>query len=119
MARKKNVKFIRYFNGYRMLAVFQIDSVLVVSVLFFLTYMVLINSSASSSITLLGALFAGGLGVKFYPKMRDEASKGFLKHWFYANGLWSVKEDKEKFEELNRLDVENYLPEYNDREFYE
>ncbi len=119
MARKKNVKFLRYFNGYRMLAVFQIDSVIVTAVLFFGTYMVLINSSASSSITLLGALIAGFLGSKYYPKMRNEASKGFLKHWFYANGLWSVKEDKEKFEELKRIDVENYLPEYNDREFYE
>jgi len=117
MAAKRRVRFLQYFNGYRMLIFLESDTVGVLFSVFFLVYIIMTNAAASISMIVI---FSFGISVGtsiLYAKTKKSASKGFLRHWFYVHGIYSVKEDINKFEEVSRLDVTNYIPNNNDMIF--
>lgn len=112
MARIKQVPFLRYFNGSRMLIVFELDSVIVVTVSFVLSYIAMTQSSFKVSITMLSSLIIAvsfGLG---YSKAKSNASKGFLRHWTYVNvnPLFEILFKKKKYKEFEKMDVKDYVP---------
>ncbi|AXH16419.1 hypothetical protein CP985_03475 [Malaciobacter mytili LMG 24559] len=119
MARKRKVGFLQQFNGPRVIGPFRVDVILVVILSFVLIYTVLILASVTISITMLSSFALTFFATKLYIKAKEKASKGFLWHLLYVSGIWSVKEDSKKYEELNRMDVKNYIPDCTDKIFYD
>lgn len=117
MAKIKRVKFLRYFNGPRMILIFQADTVGVVFLSFFATYIALTNASFRISVVVIASFIVSIIVGASFVKTKKNSAKGFLRHWLFVNGIYSPKEDKNKYEEVKRLDVKGYLPEHNDMEF--
>jgi len=117
MAVKRKVAFLQYFNGYRMLMFFEADTVGVLAGLFVFTYIMFTNAGVPLSLIVVLSFFIGVGGTFIYTKTKKGASKGYLRHLLYVNGIYSVKEDPTKFKEVKRLDVSGYLPNHNDLVF--
>ena len=114
---KKRVKFLQYFNGYRMLLFLEMDTVGVLFSVFFLVYIIMTNAAASILLIVVSAFGISITTTIIYTKTKKSASRGYLRHWFYTKGIYSVKEDANKFEEVKRLGRDNYLPNHDDYVF--
>jgi len=116
---KERVRFLRYFNGYRMILVFQADSVVVASSVFMICYIIFTNAAFKISLIITLSFLLSAVITSIYVNARNSASKGYLRNLLFAYGIYYVQENKKKFEECKRLDVQGYLPEHDDLLFIE
>lgn len=116
---KKRVGFLMHFNGPRLIGPFKIDTLSVAVGVFLSTYTAFTIASVRVSITLVASFLFSYIGTKLYQKAREKSAKGYLWHVLFMSGIWSVKEDSDKYEELNRLDVKNYIPDPTEKIFIE
>lgn len=119
MARARKIGFLQHFNGPRVIGPVRVDILGVAISTFLITYTSLTIGGSKVSITLLTSFGLSYLATKSYYKAKERSSKGYLWHLLYASGLWSVKLDPKKYEELNRMDTENYFPYSTQKNFYE
>ena len=119
MARAKKVGFLQHFNGPRVIGPIRIDILGVAIISFIVTYTSLTVGGAKVSVTLLSAFFLSYVATKSFMAAKERSSKGYLWHLLYTSGLWSVKMDKKKYEELNRMDIEDYFPYSTQKKFFE
>lgn len=119
MAKIKKVGFLMHFNGPRVIGPIKIDTLLVAICSWIVIYTAFTIASVKISITLISAFGISYAVTKIFQKARERASRGYLWHILFMSGIWSVSEDEEKYEELKRLDVKNYIPDYTDKIFIE
>lgn len=119
MAKARKVGFLEHFNGPRVIGPIRIDVLFVTISVFVILYTVMTIASMKVSITLLSSFAASYLVTKYYIKAKEKSSKGYLWHLLYVSGIWSVKQDEKKYEELKRMDVEDYLPYSTQKRFFE
>lgn len=119
MAKVKKVRFLMHFNGPRVIGPFKIDTLLVAIGVWIVIYTAFTIASVKVSITLITAFATSYALTKIYQKAREKASRGYLWHVLFMSGIWSVSEDEEKYEELQRLDVKDYIPDSTDKIFIE
>lgn len=119
MARAKKVGFLQHFNGPRVIGPIRVDILGVVIGTFLVIYTSMTIAGVKVSITLLSAFAISYISTKSYVKAKEKSSKGYLWHLLYASGIWSVKPDPKKYEELNRMDVQDYFPYSTQKNFFE
>lgn len=119
MARAKKVGFLQHFNGPRVIGPIRLDILGVVIGTFVVLYTSMTIASVKVSVTLMTAFAVTYLVTKSYIKAKEKSSKGYLWHLLYTSGLWSVKTDPKKYEELNRMDVKDYFPYSTQKKFFE
>ena len=117
MAKNKRVEFLRYFNGYRMLAIFPVDIVAIAVIPFFVVFMIGSIGGLGLMFTVFGSLGLSIALIYIYKKAKEDTSKGFLKHWAFQKGLYQLKQDEKKWEELKYADKKDYFPNGQDRYF--
>lgn len=117
--RKRRVKFLRFFNDYRMISIFTVDVVGIFFAVFIFLWTVLEIGGAELIITVFGSFGLAFLTTYLYKKAKAQASKGFLKHWFFNTGLYRLKKDKKAWKELEFTDYDDYFPTANDKFFSE
>lgn len=117
--RKRRVEFLRFFNDYRMLSIFTSDVLGVFFTVFIFLWTVLTIGGVNLIILVFTSFGAAFAITHFYRKAKDQASKGLLKHLFFNTGLYRLKKDKNKWEELKFADNDNYFPTANDKLFLE
>lgn len=117
MANTRRVDFLRYFNDYRMLAMFPIDTVVGSIILFLFCYTVL-SIGGASLILIVGISLVVTTSVLWaYVKAKKTTSKGLLRHWLFSKGIYRLKQDEKRWEELQYSDFKNYLPAGKDNFF--
>lgn len=119
MSKYKRPGFLMHFNGPRLIGPFKIDTLSVAIGMFLATYTAFTIASVKVSITLLSSFVISYISTRLYQKAREKSAKGYLWHVLFMSGIWSVKEDKEKYEELKRIDIKNYIPDPTDKIFIE
>jgi len=117
--RKRRVEFLRFFNDYMMISIFTIDIIGVFFTIFISMWTVLTVGGMKLVITVLSSFGLAFTGSYLYSKAKNEASKGFLKHWFFNTGLYRLNKDKKKWKELKHADHDDYFPTANDKFFSE
>lgn len=117
--RKKRVAFLRFFNDYRMLSIFTVDVIGVFFSIFIFLWTVLTIGGMKLIITILSSFGSAFAVSYFYKKSKAQASKGFLRHWFFNTGLYRLKKDKKIWKELKTTDYDDYFPTANDKFFSE
>jgi len=117
--KKRRVEFLRFFNDYRMLSIFTIDVIGVFFTVFIFLWTVLTIGGMKLIITILSSFGLAFTTTYFYKKSKGQASKGFLKHWFFNTGLYRLNKDKKKWKELEFTDNDDYFPTVNDKFFSE
>ena len=115
--RDKRVEFLRFFNDYRMIAIFTLDVVALSIVTFVGCYSV----AMVGGLKVLGVMFVSFavtvIVLYIYVKTKRSASKAFLKHWLFNRGIYRLQEDEEKWEELKNTDSLGYFPSGQDKFF--
>ena len=114
---KRRVEFLRHFNDYRMIAIFTLDVVAITIITFVAVYSI----AMIGGLKVLGVIFVSfviTIAVLYvYIKTKRSASKAFLKHWLFNRGIYRLREDKEKWEELKHADSLGYFPSGQDKFF--
>lgn len=110
MRRLKRVPFLMQFNGPRVIGPVRIDvaGIALASTIFSWSAFTLASFKVWVSIIL--TFLIAFTSVKLYKIAKDKSSNGYLWHLFYNSGIWSVKKNPKKYEELNRMDIKNYFP---------
>ena len=119
MARSKRIGFLQHFNGPRVIGPIRIDTLGVSILTFVSTYTSMTVGGAKVSITLLLAFAITYVVTKAYIAAKEKSSKGYLWHLLYTSGIWTIKQDPEKYEELKRMDVKDYFPYSSQKKFFE
>ena len=110
MAKIKKVPFFQQFNGPAVIGPVRVDIIGVGTVTILATWTALTLASTKTWITIIVTVAATYFAINLYSKAKEKASKGFLWHLGYDSGIWSIKQDPKKYEELNRMDVKDYFP---------
>ncbi len=120
MAKYTKVRFLKYFNRPIVFVAIEIDTIGMFFLSAFILYFALSLTSVLSPYFSFLTSFGLGLVVSFYySKYKNEAPKGFLKHLLYVMHIYRVKGSK--YEESKRMDidVDDYYPKANIKDFYE
>lgn len=119
MAKYTKVRFLKWFNRPRVFVSIELDTIGV----FFAVGMALFFASSLTSVmqpyfAFMGSMLLGGFAAFYYSRYKDEAPKGFLKHFLYTAHIYRVKEQEFK-EEAKRMDidVDDYYPNANEKLF--
>lgn len=117
MAREKRVEFLRYFNDYPMIAMFTIDTVAIVIIVFLFNYTVMSIGGMPLIMIVLSSIVLASTILFVYIKTKRSSSKAFLKHWLFSRGIYRLQNDKNKWEELKHSDTQDYFPSGGDKFF--
>lgn len=117
MAKEFDLDFPRYMNDYPLFVFFPIDLVFVAFAGFFISFW-LISLFLGLLLSMLSSMGLGVLSFFLYKRFKKEVAPGFISHIFYILGFVSLNPHITD-EEMLEMDVESFLPEGYETEFYD
>lgn len=110
------VEFPQYINRSRLFFIFEIDMILLwASVL--LGFFWIFSKAFPVFLALPAGIVLSFQAVKLYSEAKYEKAPGFIRHFFYNLGMYKIKLDEEKYEELLDRDDKSFYPSGYIRDF--
>ncbi len=110
------VEFPQYINRSRLFFIFEIDIILIwASVLLGVFW--IFSKAIPVFIALPAAIFVSFQSIKLYSEAKYEKAPGFIRHFFYNLGMYKIKLNDEKYEELKERDDKSFYPSGYIRDF--